>query len=332
MAQSLNEALASQPAYQPPKLPADGEQLRVPLDLLDANPYQPRTQLDPGELEELQTSIQAQGLIQSIAIRPKSDGRYFIVAGHRRVEAFRRLQAAATTDSDRARYATIPGVVKLAIDDARLAAMAFAENKDRAGLTLLEEGRALERMLEAGLAQTNEDLAALTGQPVRTVQRLRRLARAPRFLAAALDAGLMVVVGTEADGKEKKELRRLDLMPGLQFLALYEHLVKAKAPQVAEARTEAALRRALAGNWSLRRVEEYVQDVTRGKRLAEEPVATAPPPETAPDATGQEEALFEQTARRFVVDRARLKSASAGQLEALRAAWDSLLEEAPRRG
>jgi ParB/RepB/Spo0J family partition protein len=284
--------------------------------------------MDPAELQTLKDSIAAQGLIQAIAVRPKQEGRYYIVAGHRRVEAFRQLLAGASTDEARARYATIPAVVKLAIDDARLAAMAFAENKERAGLTLLEEGKAMERMLEAGLAHTNEELATLTGQPARTVQRLRRLARAPRFLAAAIDAGLMVVLSTDAEGREKKELRRLDLMPALQFLAMYEQLCKSKPQKVAEARTEATLRRAMADNWSLRRIEEYVQDVVRGKRPTEEPQGEAAQ-EVGPATT--EAAIFEQTPRRFVVDVTKLRGASPVQLEAVRAALDALLSGAVRR-
>ncbi len=320
MAQSLNEALASHAPVSSAPGVEDGQQLQVPLELLDPNPFQPRTTLDAAQLEELKASIRAQGLIQPIAVRPRSDGRYTTVAGHRRVEAFRQLQAEAAA-GEGGRYATIPGVVKLAIDDGRLAAMAFIENKARADLTLVEEGRALNRMVEAGLASSNDELAALTGQPVRSIYRLRRLVKAPRFLLGAVEAGVMVVVGTDEEGKERKELRRLELMAALAFLTLHEHLVKVK-PKAADERTEGAVRRALAGNWSLRRVEEYVQDIRDGRRAeAEADVAT-------PEGQGGGEdapALFALTPKRFVVERSRLKGASGAQLAALKAAFVELV-------
>lgn len=65
-------------------------QLRfIPLDLLDPSPYQPRTDL--GDLEDLARSIAQLGLLQPLVARPKEEGRYELLAGHRRLEALRRL-------------------------------------------------------------------------------------------------------------------------------------------------------------------------------------------------------------------------------------------------
>lgn len=326
MAPSLDDAIAAHQPYAPEKRLEEGEQLRVRLEVLDANPFQPRGQMDPAELETLKASIRTQGLIQPIAVRPKADGRYVIVAGHRRVEAFRQLLEASGTEEERRRYATIPGVVKLALDDARLASMALAENKDRANLNLIEEGRALERMLEVGLATSNEEVAALTGHPVRTVQRLRRLVRAPRFLATAIEAGLMVVVGTGPDGKERRELKRVELMAALQFMALHEYLVKTNQQKVADERTETLLRRALAGNWSIRRIEEYVSDAIRGKGARAQDGESADAGVVEPAAT---KPLFQATPRRFVVHLDRLQGASAEDVRGLWAAFGGAVGARP---
>lgn len=57
------------------------------LDLLDADPQQPRKHFDPAALEALGQSILDEGLLQPIVVRPKADGRFEVVAGERRMRA-----------------------------------------------------------------------------------------------------------------------------------------------------------------------------------------------------------------------------------------------------
>ena len=63
--------------------------LRIPVDLIEPNPYQPRMSFDQEALEELAESIKTLGLIQPITVRRKSDGRYQIISGERRFRACR---------------------------------------------------------------------------------------------------------------------------------------------------------------------------------------------------------------------------------------------------
>src|SRR3989442_15864369 len=63
---------------------------RIALNLLDQNPQQPRSQIDEGALAELMASISDHGLLQPITVR-KVGMRYQVIAGHRRLEAFRPL-------------------------------------------------------------------------------------------------------------------------------------------------------------------------------------------------------------------------------------------------
>ncbi len=295
----------------------DGETRLLSIDLLDDNPFQPRVKMDASELEELVESLSSKGQIQAIVVRPKSDGRYVTVAGHRRVAAFRRIRDNAA-DTEKAKWSRINATIRLALDDAQLASLAYAENVTRAGLTAVEEGRALEKMLEAGLAKTNEELASLTSQPLIKVRRLRRVAKAPKVIKDAIDAGILVQVGKADDGAPREERRSLDLMAGLQLVSLYEHLLKTK-PKQAEERTAGIVRRALAQNWSLRRTEEFVKGVIEGKASTD--------PETSEPETAAEAPVFERTARRFVVDLSRLSSASEDQRSGLRAAFEALLAE-----
>ena len=59
---------------------------KINLDLIDPNPYQPRTEFNEDELVELAETIEQQGLIQPITVR-KFNGRYQIVSGERRTRA-----------------------------------------------------------------------------------------------------------------------------------------------------------------------------------------------------------------------------------------------------
>ena len=263
------------------------------------------------ELAELVDALRAQGLIQPIAVKPRSDGRFTIVAGHRRVAAFRLLLEAATTESERAKYAAIAATVKLALDDAQLAAQAYMENVTRAALSPLDEARALENMVEKGLARTNEELAALVQQPVVRIKRLRRLVAAPAVVKDAVAGGLMVVVGSDEAGKERKELRRLELMAAISFIRVFEHLKKTQ-PKKAEERTETAVRRALAGGWNLRRCEDHAQSLIYGR-------------EEAGPKSVEEEPLFARTLKQFAINLARLKDATAEQRGALQQALAEIL-------
>lgn len=315
---TLNEKLSAA-AAAPPRSAAldDGALTHVSLELLDDNPYQPRTTMDAVALEELRASILAQGLIQPIAVRPTKDGRFIIVAGHRRVAAFRALQAAASAGDGR--WDTIAAQVRLALDDAQLAAQAFIENVTREALTPLEEMAACEKILGAGLARNVEELAALLNQPVRRITRLRRLAQAPQVVKQAVGGGLRVVVGQGPDGAEITELRRLDFFGALAFQRLFEHLKKGRSEKVAAARTETALRRALAGLWGVQRTEAFVLAVIEGKAQLDD----------ATEAEGDAPAaLFTITKRRFIVETRRLATSTPEERAAMRDALEDLLRKA----
>ena len=61
--------------------------LRIPVDMIEPNPYQPRMNFDQEALEELTDSIKTLGLIQPITVRTISGNRYQIISGERRVRA-----------------------------------------------------------------------------------------------------------------------------------------------------------------------------------------------------------------------------------------------------
>ena len=81
--QSVTQAVAPTEPARPANTP------EVPIDLIHANPDQPRKSFNKANLEELAASIREHGIIQPVVLRPNpgQPGTYQIVAGERRWRA-----------------------------------------------------------------------------------------------------------------------------------------------------------------------------------------------------------------------------------------------------
>lgn len=108
----------------------------VPLESVSPNPDQPRTHFKKEELEELAASIEKDGLLQPILVRPIGDNTYQIIAGERRWQACRLLG-----------LTTVPVRIKEADDDKALE-LALIENVQRSDLNPIEEAYGYRRMME----------------------------------------------------------------------------------------------------------------------------------------------------------------------------------------
>lgn len=159
-----------------------GAPVDVDLDLIDDNPYQPRLTYDEAALQELADSIAANGLVQPVSGRRKSDGRYELEQGHRRLRAFRLLRAKGEGE-----YQRIPMFVRQ-VADFDLAMRAWAENHDREGITAIEEAQWIQRMMtDFGLSQA--EMAKRLSKSAATVANKLRLLRAPENVQALVVAG-----------------------------------------------------------------------------------------------------------------------------------------------
>src|SRR3954454_2368945 len=109
----------------------------IPMDQIDANPFQPRMDFDPAELENLAQSIRVQGVLQPILVRahPAEEDRYQIIAGERR---FRAAMLAGLTE--------VPAILR-EMDDSDAAVVALVENLQRQDLNALEEAQGYQRLL-----------------------------------------------------------------------------------------------------------------------------------------------------------------------------------------
>lgn len=143
---------------------------KVPLDRIDPNPSQPRTEFDPAPLQELADSIRAHGIIQPLVVRRKGE-RFELVAGERRWRAARMV---GLND--------VPVVVQ-DVPDTELLEIALIENIQRADLNPIEVATALERLMkEFGL--THEDLAKRTGKDRTQITNYLRLLKLPESTKA----------------------------------------------------------------------------------------------------------------------------------------------------
>jgi len=139
---------------------------QLPVELLQRGQYQPRVDMRQDSLEDLASSIKAQGVVQPIVARPisgkGSEQRYEIVAGERR---WRAAQLAGLSE--------IPAVVREIPDEAAIA-MALIENIQRENLNPLEEARALDRLIRE-FDLTHAEAAQAVGRSRAAVSNLLRL-------------------------------------------------------------------------------------------------------------------------------------------------------------
>jgi ParB family transcriptional regulator, chromosome partitioning protein len=140
----------------------------IAIDLIDANPLQPRRIFQPDKLAELAQSIRANGIIQPLVVRKAAD-RYQLVAGERRWRA-----------AKLAGLAQVPVAVQDIPDD-RLLEITLIENIQREDLNPIETAIAFQRMASE-LNLNPEDIGQRTGKDRTTIINSIRLLQLPADL------------------------------------------------------------------------------------------------------------------------------------------------------
>ena len=161
-------------------LPASGigdpDFREVPVELIRANPDQPRRRIDPDSIAALADSIAAVGVIQPLVVRPLPDGRYELIAGERRWRASRQ-----------AGLEMVPAIVREE-DETKRMQTALIENVAREDLNPVEEARACAALVE-DLGLTKEELARRLGRTRPAISNLIRLLDLPDDVLALLSGG-----------------------------------------------------------------------------------------------------------------------------------------------
>ncbi|MGP1527177.1 MAG: ParB/RepB/Spo0J family partition protein [Candidatus Cryptobacteroides sp.] len=154
--------------------------LRIPVDMIEPNPFQPRMSFDKEALEELAESIRTFGLIQPITVRKKSTDKYQIISGERRFKACR----IAGMDM-------IPAYIRDANDQGMLE-MAIVENIQRENLDPIEVAMSYQRLIEECML-TQEQMAERVGKKRASVTNYLRLLKLPARVQHDLKVGLLSV-------------------------------------------------------------------------------------------------------------------------------------------
>lgn len=149
--------------------------IKIKLSNIKKNPYQPRTIFNDEKIKELAESIEKNGLLQPIIVKPTVNG-YYIVAGERRFRAFEYL------NKDE-----IPAIIK-EFDDEEMMIFSILENLQREDLSPLEEAISYKKLMD----KTNykqEELAEKLGKSRPYLANSLRLLKLPLEIKTYLAEG-----------------------------------------------------------------------------------------------------------------------------------------------
>jgi len=170
-------SLIGEPVQAQPRLPAEGEQRVVPIDLLKGGRFNPRKDFRDDELAELADSIRTKGLVQPIIVRPDTaTGGYEIVAGERRWRA-----------SQKAGLHAVPVIVR-DLSDKEVLELAIIENVQRADLNPLEEAAGYRDLIER-FEYSQEQVSEIIGKSRSHVANTLRLLKLPDSIQAMVQDG-----------------------------------------------------------------------------------------------------------------------------------------------
>ena len=170
---SKTEPIVKNEVEQAEAAHAAEEVIKLPIDQIVPNRFQPRTIFDDEKIEELSRTIHTHGVIQPIVVRKTSEYQYEIIAGERRYRAMKKLQ-----------WTEVPAIVRN-LTDKETASIALIENLQREELTAIEEAVAYQKLLELH-ELTQEALAQRLGKGQSTVANKLRLLRLPDEVQQAI--------------------------------------------------------------------------------------------------------------------------------------------------
>lgn len=218
----------------------------IAVDLIDPNPFQPRSDFDPAELESLADSIRVQGVLQPILVRshPTNSERFQIVAGERR---FRAAMQAGLNE--------IPAMLR-DMDDSDAAVVALVENLQRQDLNAIEEAEGYQRLL-ADFGLTHESLGYAVSKSRSHIGNTIRLLRLPEPVLRDVRSGTL----------SSGHARALINAPNPEALA--EQIIK-RAMSVRQ--TEVLVMKAVAGRGAPRQPAAKTLDIADLERRVSESI------------------------------------------------------------
>jgi ParB family chromosome partitioning protein len=173
LGRGLEALIPAAGATQAPSATSDLQ--RVPISRIRPNPFQPRRDIDPEELAELEKSLKASGLLQPITVRRRGDV-FELIAGERRFRAANNLG-----------WTEISAIVR-DYEDRTMLVLALVENLQRANLNAVEEAKGYRRLID-DFQLTQQDVADAVGKDRTTVTNLLRVLTLPEPVQRLVELG-----------------------------------------------------------------------------------------------------------------------------------------------
>ncbi len=200
--------------------------LRIPVGMIEPNPFQPRVTFDEDALQELAESIRTLGLIQPITVKRVSSEKYQIISGERR---FRACKLSGME--------MIPAYIRDANEQGMLE-MAIVENIQRENLDPIEVAMSYQRLIDE-CDLTQEQMAQRVGKKRTSVTNYLRLLNLPDKVQHDLKVGLIsvghakVILGIN-DEKLQENLCDAVIKDDLSVRQLEEKIKKLDRPAAKE--------------------------------------------------------------------------------------------------
>ena len=174
----------------------------LPIENIEANPFNPRTNFEKEALDDLCRSIQVHGIIQPLTVRKLGRDKYQLISGERR---FRASQLAGLTE--------VPAYIRIANDQTMLE-MALVENIQREDLNAIEVAISYQRLIEE-CKLTQEQLSEKIAKSRSNIANYLRLLKLPVEIQAGVRDNLISMgharaLVTIAD--EAEQIRRFNLI------------------------------------------------------------------------------------------------------------------------
>ncbi|MBT3767315.1 MAG: ParB/RepB/Spo0J family partition protein [Rhodospirillaceae bacterium] len=194
----------------------------VPVEFLHPGRYQPRQKFDKDQIRELAQSIKDKGILQPLLVRkhPDKEDAFEIIAGERRWQA-----------AQEAQLHEVPVIIR-EFSDKETLEVALVENLQREDLSVLEEAKGYNRLMEE-FSHTQEELAKVVGKSRSHVANTLRLLGLPEPVRQMLDDGKLsagharALLGTESS----LPLAEMVINQGLNVRQTEKLVQKSNAPK-----------------------------------------------------------------------------------------------------
>ncbi|MDG2372453.1 MAG: ParB/RepB/Spo0J family partition protein [Flavobacteriaceae bacterium] len=155
-----------------------GNIIKIPVNLISSNPFQPRSYFNEERINELASSISELGLIQPITVRKIDENSFQLVSGERRLRATKLIG-----------LETIPCYIR-SINDQESLEMALVENIQRQDLDPIEIALSYKRLIEE-IQLTQNELSDRVGKKRSTITNYLRLLKLDPIVQTGIRDGFI---------------------------------------------------------------------------------------------------------------------------------------------